>query len=73
VCSAPDSLPTRLHRWAAALPATDPIPIVASEKYALASYAASMRLNATSEHLKAYLELIDCGTFRFRGHRIVVL
>lgn len=70
---APSPLLSRLHRWADSLPESEPIPVAAAEKYDLAEYAVNQRRFPSSEALKTTLESIERGSFRFRGHRVVVL
>lgn len=60
----------RLKRYCAALPCDEPVPIHDHEKYELAE---TTSLYSQSDSVRFALQCIENGTFRYRGHRVVIL
>lgn len=59
----------RLDRWADALPCTDTIPITEQEKYEIAT----LFHLPPSFPIETVLTQISAGTFRYKGHRLIVV
>lgn len=68
-----NELTARLHRYARALPESDSIPIAYSERLELAALIHATVLRPQQLTVAEILNSLDNGTFRFAGHRVVIL